>query len=292
LFKPFNDDVFNASRSGILNDVVETEFGYHIIEVTNVNDNTTYYFAVIVREITPSDLSINEALRKAETFAAELSGIDNFTAKAEKEGLTVYDAKNIGPSERRINVLADARSAVQWLFRDAEEGKVSDVFDMQDLYVVAVMTGEIEKGYKSLDLVKDAITPVVRNEVKGKMIIEKLTALQGSLEEIATAFGKDASVYSMSDLKLSLNSMTSVGFDPLAVGTAFSQEGGKRTKPFAGERGVLMVEVQNKTVAPAIADYASYKTQLEQEAINRNTSGIADAIKLKANIVDKRYKFY
>jgi peptidyl-prolyl cis-trans isomerase D len=292
MVKPFNDAVFNATRAGLLNDVVETEFGYHIIEVTNVKDNTTYSLAVIDREITPSDLSINEALRKAETFATELSGIDNFTAKAEKEGLTVYDAKNIGPSERRINVLAVARSAVQWLFRDAEEGKVSDVFDMQDLYVVAVMTGEIEKGYKSLDLVKDAITPVVRNEVKGKMIIEKLTALQGSLEEIATAFGKDASVYSMSDLKLSLNSMTSVGFDPLAVGTAFSQEGGKRTKPFAGERGVLMVEVQNKTVAPAIADYASYKTQLEQEAINRNTSGIADAIKLKANIVDKRYKFY
>jgi peptidyl-prolyl cis-trans isomerase D len=292
MVKPFNDAVFNATRTGVLSDVVETEFGYHIIEVTNVKDNSSYSIAVIEREITPSDASINEALRKAENFATDLSGIDNFIARAEKEGLTVYEAKNVGTSDRRVNTLSDARQVVQWLFRDGEKGKVSDVFDMQDLYVVAVMTGEIEKGYKPLELVKEEITPATRNEVKGKMIIEKLAALQGTLDEIATAFGKDAAVYSMSDLKLSTNSMTTIGFDPLAVGTAFSPEGGKRTKPFAAERGVVMVEMQNKTIAPAIADYSSNKAQLEQVAQNRNTSGIAEAIKLKANIVDKRYKFY
>ncbi len=292
MVKPFADAVFNANRTGLLNDVVETDFGYHIISVTNTKDNASYSIAVIEREITPSDASINEALRKAEAFAVELSGVGEFTTKAEKEGITVYDAKNIGASERRINTLTDARQVVQWLFRDAEKGKVSSVFDLQELYVVAVMTGEIEKGYKPLELIKEEITPAVRNEAKGKIIIEKLSALQGSLDEIATAFGKDASVQSISDLKLSTNNMTTVGFDPLAVGTAFSPESGKRTKAFATERGVVIVEMQNKTLAPAIADYTSYKTQLEQTAQNRNTSGISEAIKKHANIVDNRYKYY
>lgn len=292
MVKPFADPVFNASKPGLLNDVVETEYGYHLIDVTNVKNNTLYSLAVIEREITPSDASINDALRKAEIFATELSGIDNFTARAEKDGLTVYEAKNIGASERRINTLADARRVVQWLFRDAEKGEVSTVFDLQELYVVAVMTGEIEKGYKPLDLVKEEITPAVRNEMKGKQIIEKLNTLKGSLDEIATAFGKDASVYNMSDLKLSANSMPSAGFDPLAVGTAFSAEGGKRTKPFAGERGVFLVEVQNKTIAPAIPDYTMNKMQLQQSASGRTTNSIGDAIKASANIVDKRYKFY
>lgn len=292
MVKPFADAVFNATRTGVLNDVVETDFGYHIISVTNTKDNTSYSLAVIEREITPSDASINEALRKAEAFAVELSGVDEFTARAEKEGITVQEAKNIGTSERRVNTLADARQVVQWLFRDAEKGKVSTVFDLQELYVVAVMTGEIEKGYKPLDLIKEEITPAVRNEAKGKIIIEKLSALQGSLDEIAVAFGKDASVQSMSDLKLSMNSMTTVGFDPLAVGTAFSPESSKRTKPFVTERGVVIAEMQNKTIAPAIADYTQYKTQLEQAALNRNTSGIAEAIKKQANIIDNRYKYY
>jgi peptidyl-prolyl cis-trans isomerase D len=292
MVKPFNDAVFNATRTGLLNDVVETDFGYHIISVTNVKDNTAYFIATIEREITPSDASINDALRKAEAFSIELSGIDNFTAKAEKDGLTVFDAKNVGTSERRINTLADARQVVQWLFREAEEGKVSTVFDLQDRYVVAVMTGEIEKGYKPLDLIKEEITPAVRNEAKGKIIIEKLAGLQGSLEEIATAFGKEASVQTMSDLKLSTNNMTSVGFDPTAVGAAFSPESGKRTKPFASEKGVLLVEMQNKTIAPALPDYTVYKLQLEQATQNRNTNNIAEAIKKHANIIDNRYKFY
>ena len=86
--------------------------------------------------------------------------------------------------------------------------------------------------------------------------------------------------------------MPGAGFDPTAVGEAFSPEAGKRTKPFAGERGVLLVEMQNKTIAPAIADYTSFKNQLTDAAVSRNTSGIADAIKAQSDITDKRYKFY
>ncbi|HEU5291625.1 MAG TPA: SurA N-terminal domain-containing protein [Cyclobacteriaceae bacterium] len=292
MVKPFADAVFNASKTGLLNDVVETSFGYHIISITNTKDYTSYSIAVIEREITPSDASINEALRKAETFAVELSGADAFTAKAEKEGITVFDAKNVGTADRRVNTLSDARQIVQWLFRDASVGKVSSVFDLQDLYVVAVMTGEVEKGYKPLELVKEEITPAVKNQLKGKIIIEKLNGLQGSLEEIASAFGKDATVQSMNDLKLSSPMMTSVGVDALAVGTSFSPESGKRTKAFAGERGVVLTEMQNKTIAPALPDYSTYKETLEQMAKGRNTNSIAEAIKLNANIVDNRYKFY
>lgn len=292
MVKPFNDAVFNATKTGLLNDVVETDYGYHIISVTNTKDNTAYYISVIERQIAPSDASINEALRKAEAFAVELSGVDAFTAKAEKEAITVYDAKNVGTSDRRINTLSDARNVVQWLFRDAEVGKVSTVFDLQDLYVVAVMTGEVEKGYKPLELVKEEITPAVKNELKGKIIIEKLSGLQGTLEEIATAFGKDASVQTMTDLKLASPVMNSVGSDPVAVGTSFSPESGKRTKPFAGERGVLLVEMQNKTIAPALPDYSTFKESLVQMTQSRNTSNIGEAIKKQANITDNRYKYY
>lgn len=292
MVKPFADAVFNATRTGLLNDVVETDFGYHIISVTNTPDNTYYSIAAIEREITPSDATVNEALRKAEAFAVELSGIDDFEAKAKNEGLQVIEAKNILSSERRLNGLPEARSVVQWLFRDAEKGKVSTVFDLTDTYVVAVMTGEVEKGYKALDLIKEEITPAVKNELKGKMIIEKLNTLQGSLDEIASAYGKDATVQSSSDLRLLTNNMASIGFDPLAVGTSFALENGKRTKPFASERGVVIVEMQNKTIAPAQGDYTAYKTQLEQTATRNNTTNIAEAIKKRANIVDDRYKFY
>lgn len=292
MVKPFEKAVFNATKTGLINEIVETEYGYHLVSVTNVKDDNSYSLAVIELEITPSDASINEALRNAEAFANDLSGVDNFVKRAEQEGITVYDGKNIGVAERRLNTLPDARSIIQWLFRDAEQGNVSTVFDLQEVYVVAVMTGEVEKGYKSLALVKDEITPAVTNEAKGKVIIAKLDGLQGSIDEIATAYGKDATVSSMSDLRLSTNSLSGAGFDPKAIGGAFAPESGKRTKAFAGERGVLLAEVQNKTIAPALGDYTTYKDQQVQQATSRNTSGIADAIKATSNIKDTRYKFY
>jgi peptidyl-prolyl cis-trans isomerase D len=292
MVKPFQDAVFGATRTGLINDVVETDFGYHIISVTNTKDNAAYSLAIVERQITPSDATTNEAYRKAENFAADVSSADEFIAKAKQEGLAVQEAKNLTAGERRIGNLGDARQVIQWLFRDAETDKVSQVFDQQEEYVVAVMTGETEKGYRPLEVVKAEITPEVSKEIKSKVIIDKLKGLTGTLEEIAASYGSDANVYSSSDLKLNSSSLPSAGFDPKAVGVAFSLENGKRSAPFAGENGVLIIETQNKTIAPSIQDVSAYKLPIQQNQQSRSSFGIVEAIKENANIVDKRYKFY
>jgi peptidyl-prolyl cis-trans isomerase D len=142
--------------------------------------------------------------------------------------------------------LGDAREVVLWLFRDASKGKISQVFDLDDQNVVAIMTNEVDKGYKPFESVKAEITPAVRNEAKGKVIIAKLKDAKGTLEEVANAFGSDANVYSSSDLKLNSNSLPTVGFDPQAVGLAFALENGKRSNPVAGENGVIIMELQTR----------------------------------------------
>jgi len=292
MVKPFEKAVFDARNPGVLNDVVETEFGYHLIEVTQVKDNTAYKVAILEKDITPSDETLNTMLRQADSFATELSGVDEFKEKAKKENLSIFDANDIGTSERRINNLGEARQMVTWLFREASIGKISTVFDLNDTYVVAVMTGETEKGFKSFDKVKEEITPLVRNEAKGRRIQEQLKGKTEPLEDLAKLFPRDGVVNSMSDLKLNTNSMPSVGFDPVVVGATFSLESGKRSLPLMGENGVVAVDMSNKTEAPAIGNFSMFKNQMLQTLSNRGGYYITEALKEAAKVEDKRYKFF
>ncbi|MTI22161.1 foldase [Fulvivirga sp. RKSG066] len=292
MVEEFEDVIFSANGTGLINRVVETEYGYHIVRVDETKTNTVYKVATIQRNITPGDETINEAFRDADLFASQIDDLESFEEAADNDSLNVRPAEKLKKNDRRVGVLGDARQIVQWLFRDASVGDISEVFELDDQYVVAVMTGETEEGYQSLNNVRAEVTAKVKNELKGKQIIEKLQGLSGSLEDKATAYGDDANVYTSSDLKLSANSLPTVGYDPYAVGKAFSLENGESTEPFASENGVLIIEMLNKTVAPEIADYSIYKTQMTQNARNRVGFSIGEAIKENADINDKRYKFY
>src|SRR5258708_14712986 len=108
----------------------------------------------------------------------------------------------------------------------------------------------------------------------------------------AKSDGNDGVVNSSSDLNLPSNSMPAAGLDPAAAGRVFSLENGKRSAPFAGENGVVVLELQNKTIAPEVGDYAMSKNELLKNLNNRSGLTIAQAIKDSSNIKHKRYKFY
>lgn len=293
MVKAFEDPVFRATRPGLVNELVETEYGYHIISVTDTKDNTAYEIALVEIEISPSDATTNATYRAAESFLSGLSDEGDFVEKAKEQGLNVQEVKNLKAGDRRVGALGDARQVVQWVFRDAAVGDISQVFEIQnEEYAVAVMTGKTDEGYRPMEMVREEIMPEVRKKLKGEIIKQKVAGQDGTLEEIAAVYGEDAGVYSSSDLKLNSNTLPSAGFDPKAVGVAFSLENGKRSEPFAGESGVLIIELENKTIAPSIEDYSAYKLPLQQTAQSRGSFNIIQAIKDASDIEDQRYKFY
>jgi len=289
---PFQDAVYAAKKTGLINRLVETEFGYHIIDVTGLKTNVSYKLATVEREITPSDDTRNLVFREASLFASNSADYTEFEAKANESGLKINTAPKVNKNDRRVTTLANARGIVTWLYNTASKGDVSDVFELDDQYVIAAMTGLQPKGRAQLVAVEAEVTRKVRDEVKTDQIIEKLKGINGSLDEIKEAYGSSAQVNSMADLKLSSNALTGVGLAPNAVGRVFSLSNGERSEAFAVDNGVLIVEVESITEPTAVDDYSTYKDQLSQTRFSRITFGLNQAMREFADIEDERYRFF
>jgi peptidyl-prolyl cis-trans isomerase D len=288
----FNEAVFAKSGAGVINDVIKTQYGYHVIKVTEEKTSKTYKIATIYRDIIPSESTRDNLYRKADLFAASNKNYAEFTASAEESDYSVRSSGKMNPNQRTIGNLGSARPIVRWAFTEASKGKVSEVFETDSHFVVAVLTNETEKGTADFEEVKAIVSRELKKELQGEKIKEKLSGLSGSLNEIAAAYGPDANVYSSSDVKISSNSLPNVGQAPTVIGAIFGLELNTQSQPLEANNGIVIVNVVNRTPAPEIADYSAYKDQLAQSRRNNVSFEIKAAIEEKADIVDERYKFY
>ncbi|MBO0952064.1 peptidylprolyl isomerase [Fibrella forsythiae] len=294
MVKPFESAIFGFAGSGLIPRVVETDFGYHIIKITEPKTNQLYRVAGIGKTITPSEATTNEAYQKASQFAANSKTKEAFDENAKKDkSLVIANADRIPETATNVNALTDARAIVRWAFDDkTDKNSVSEPFQVGEQYVVAVLTGSTEKDEVKADDYRAELTAKVRNQKKAEQILAKLGNPSGTLETIAQKYGAGAIVETAEDINLATGFMRTAGVDPVALGRAFGLKAGKRSKPFAGEGGVLIVEPTRIAPAPAVADYAMYKTSIQQNQGQRTTVYVNEAIKDAAKITDRRAKFY
>lgn len=294
MVKPFNDAVFGMSGTGLIGRLIESDFGFHIIKVTEPKTNVLYKVAAIGKTMAPSQATRDAIYAKADQFSLETQSKAEFDEATKKDkSLIVQTANRLPESASNVNTLQNAREIVRWAFnKDTKIDKVSPVFEIDEQYVVAVLTGKSEKSSPSIEDFRDELTLKVRNAAKADQIVQKLSGIQApTLEAIAQKYGAGALVETANDISLATGFLTSAGLDPVALGRGFGLKQGKKSKAFKGENGVFIMEKVSEIPAPAIADYSMYKANLQSKNFQASYL-LNEAIRENAKIVDNRAKFF
>lgn len=290
----FEKAVFGANAEGLLPAPVETEYGYHIIKITAPKSKRTYKVAAVQRSLEASETTRDISYATADELAGTSRTTKEFRENVKKnEALTTEEVTSVGKNNVLVGNLSNARELVRWAYsKDTSVGDVSPVFEINDQYVVATLTGKRDKGYARVEDVKEELTAAVRNEVKAKQIIEKLKGATGSLDQIAANYGPDAIIREAEEVSLASGALPGLGLEPVAIGKAFGLKPGSRTAPIEGQGGVVIVELVNLTTAPEVQDLSGVKVQLVNTRASRVESNAFEALKEKADIKDNRVRFF
>ncbi|MGB7843289.1 MAG: peptidylprolyl isomerase [Salinimicrobium sp.] len=282
----FNDFIFQNKVGSI--EAVETQFGYHVIEIEDQTaKQKAVKLATVAREIQPSEKSLNNLFAEVTKFELAAREAD-FTELAKENNLEVRPVKEIQELEENIPGIGAQRRIVQWAFNEETEAGEIKRFEVSDGYVVAQVTGINEKGLKSAEAASSTVIPILQKEKKAAILKEKISGK--SLEEIAS--NHSTSVNTANSVNRNSPVLPGVGSEPFVVGAAFGLTEGKMSQPLTGQKGVFVIEVIKKTQATAMDSYRPYATR--ETAARRATvnNEVFTALKESADIEDNRAKFY
>ena len=284
---PFRDFTFEESVGSM--GVVESQFGYHIIEVEGQNSKQKLVkIATVSQEIEASPQTLSDVFSVAAKFE-EAARDGDYNKIAEENGLTPSPVNKIGKLDANIPGIGNDRSIVNWAFEeDTEVGDVNRL-NINDAYVIVQLTRKNDK--KALMSVAEAsaiVTPILRNKKKAEKIRESISGT--TLQEIATA--QSVAVKNATALTRSAPTIADAGTEPEVVGAAFGKKVGEFTKLIDGETGVFMVQVLAINKAPDLENYTSYSSKINTSAIGAINNSVYQALKNAADIEDNRADFF
>jgi peptidyl-prolyl cis-trans isomerase D len=290
----FNKAVLDASGTGLLPKLVETQFGYHIVEVTAEKTKKRAQVAVLAREIVPSTETQDELYRKVGKFR-QAKNYEELKKMAEETGMILYQALNIRPEATTINNLRDnaVKGIVRWAYSDETSvGEISEEFELEGQYLLAVVTSARDKGVAPLEDVRQEVRTEALKQKQAAIILGKLSAASGALPEIASKYGKGANVHTADDVALNGFSLNRVGLAPITMGKLAKMGPGETSAPIADENGVVIVRVIAKTPAAAEGDPMAYKSRIEERRSGTVYFDLQQAIEKLKEVQDVRYKFF
>jgi peptidyl-prolyl cis-trans isomerase D len=283
----FNEACF-TSKTGDLS-VVTSQFGVHLIEVTKTSKAVRKVkVAFIDRNVEPSTETFNAYYSQAAQFAGKIlnEGIV-FDSLVVEQNLVKRSDSKVTADKQSIVGLPNSREMVRWM-NTTEQGKVSEVFQFENSYVVAYLKKTYFEGVTPLEDIKEQILALVLKEKKAAHISANIKA--ADLTTIATNHGQ--TVISAQKANLSNLSLQGIGYDPELVGSIFATNVGSISNPIEGKNAVYVIEVTAKDDAKTSGDFTQQKQEIQKGAAGYANGAAYKTLNTEADVKDNRSNFY
>lgn len=283
MVKPFNDFVFGNPIGKV--GLVETQFGFHIIKITDKQDGVR--LATIAQKVEASEATSDKVFTQATQFEIDATEKD-FTKSAAAMKLTIAPPVTVKAMDESFGPLGNQRNIVLWAFAEDTEVGAIKRFELANLgHVIAKVKKANPEGLMAVDMVRSYVEPILKNKKKAELIKAKMTG--ASLEAIAKASG--STVQQATDVTLENPVLIGgVGQEPKVVGNAFALTAGKLSAPIEGNTGVYVVKNKSVVKAPVLKDHTAYVAKLKAQSAG-DLNRVLPALKDKAEIEDNRKQF-
>ena len=289
MVEPFENAAFGA-RTGRVVGPIETQFGFHLIEVTDRTSDQVR-LADYAQIIEPSVTTINgiaERLSDLEFYASES---DDFRGEAEKLNLEVKEVQ-VQTEQTYISGIGNSRQLRNFMESSGVES-ISPVVELDDIFVVAQLAAITPEGYRSFEDVKTEIEPRAKLEKKKGVQLAKMQAAfdANGFDGLAQALG--ATERSVTAVTYNTRSVAELGSDPIFKGTVLSMASDEVSGVVEGQNGVFVVKATKVEEPTDMTDVqrSQIQNQLDTQLKQQATREWLAALRDQADIEDNRRFF-
>jgi len=284
------ENLFSMKKGEVIR--MENNQALFVVQVTERGKEVKkVQIATLQHNIVPSSRTEQVLYSQASKFAIENRSEKQFDETAIAQNLTKRSATYLGENDRQIPGLSSARQIVRWTY-DAKVGQVSDVFTIDNSYVVAILKTVRKEGFSPINQVVTEIEFAIRREKKAAQIIEQLFDVTQSAQSFSDlALNLNLPIEKANAISFSAFSIPGAGIEPALIAAVTSAGEGNISQPVEGNNGVFLFTV-TQVVEPEENGIEQARERLSITYSNRSASESAQALRKAANIKDMRSKFY
>jgi parvulin-like peptidyl-prolyl isomerase len=296
MVKEFDAAAFSG-KIGVVQKPVKTQFGYHIIKVTD-KSNQDVVVEKIINKIQTSNATSDKLSTDAQDFQY-VAKKDGFESEAKMLKYTVSETPPILEDAAIIpGIGTSSAPLVKWAF-DNKTGEISDVYRMPVGYVVAMVSEVIKPGIKNFEEVKQMIKNLIIKEkkfAKAMSVMADIRSKIGDTGDASIAKSVFATVRTDTTAEFTTaGNIPGIGRDFAFADYAVKGDVGKWSKPIKGLTGAYLIKVTSRKQddqSKMNSQMVDLKKQMFNQKKSRYFSMWVQDIKKDAKIVDDRHLFY